>query len=133
MVQYSDNGGGDPPRSDAERLQAALEALAARDQVLADRTRRLNALEAAAARLAALTARLEAAEEQLAALQRVRLAEVGERDARLSRLEGALPPSLPGPGAEPAAARPALPTAPADPASDALALAGRIARLEQEL
>ena len=46
-----------PP--EAERLRAALEALAARDQVLADRTRRLAVLEQAASRWTSLAARLE--------------------------------------------------------------------------
>ena len=84
-MQYPQDGGS--PASDAARLQAALEALAARDQVLADRTRRLAALEDCAARLAAVAARLEAAEEELASLRLARQAQAAEREARLTELE----------------------------------------------
>lgn len=99
-MQHWDDGGGPAtgpvaPRSDVERLQAALEALAARDQVLADRTRRLTALEDATSRLAVVAARLEATEAELAAVSRARAAETAEQRARLAAAEqrlAGLPP-----------------------------------------
>ena len=112
-MQHWDDGGGHAtgpvaPRSDVERLQAALEALAARDQVLADRTRRLTALEDAASRLAVVAARLEAAEAELAAVRRARATETAEQRARLAeaerRLAGLPPQASAGPadaGSEP--------------------------------
>lgn len=105
MQQFRVDGGGlsdgDAP-PEAERLQAALAALTARDQVLADRNRRLAVLEGAASRLTALAARLEQAEEELAALRRARAAEAtagGERIARLERrlTEPLVPFEAPGP------------------------------------
>lgn len=88
QFRVDDPGGADDAvRPEAERLQAALEALAARDQVLADRSRRLAALESAASRLAALAARLEQAEAELAALRRARQAEAADRDERIAELE----------------------------------------------
>ncbi|MBN2114766.1 MAG: hypothetical protein JW785_11650 [Acidimicrobiia bacterium] len=87
-------GSGGAVPTDAERLAAALEALAARDQVLADRSRRLAALQDTADRLAAVSARLQAAEEELAALRRAHRAEIAQREERLAELES-LRASLP--------------------------------------
>ena len=104
-MQHGEEAGA--PVGDAERLQAALEALAARDQVLADRTRRLAALEDAAARLAATAARLEAAETELVALRHARRAESAQYETRLADLERRLlaeatgAPSAPREGEEP--------------------------------
>jgi predicted flap endonuclease-1-like 5' DNA nuclease len=88
VVQYTDDGS--TPVSDAARLQAALEALAVRDQVLADRNRRLAALEDTATRLAGVAARLAAAEEELLALRRARQGETAQYEARLASLEARL-------------------------------------------
>jgi len=86
--------------TDAERLAAALEALAARDQVLADRNRRLAALQDTADRLAAVSARLQVAEDELAALRRAHRAEIAQREERLAELES-LRASLPAPALQP--------------------------------
>lgn len=83
-------GRAEEPRSTEERLTAALEALAARDGLLAERARRLVALEDAAARLSAATARLEAAASDLAALRLARRGELAERDRRIAQLEHGL-------------------------------------------
>jgi predicted flap endonuclease-1-like 5' DNA nuclease len=80
--------GAAPP--EAPRLEAALEALAARDQVLADRNRRLAVLEGAASRWTSLAARLDQAEEELAALRRARAAEIAQSAGRIAQLEGRL-------------------------------------------
>jgi predicted flap endonuclease-1-like 5' DNA nuclease len=87
--------------SDHQRLLAALEALEARDRVLAERTHRLRSLEDIAARLAEAMARVDAAESRLAALQQARQAELEERDHRIQLLERRLlraapPPATPG-------------------------------------
>ena len=138
MVEYGDDGAGPPaaatPPSDAQRLQAALEALTARDQVLADRTRRLAALEDASGRLAALTARLEAAQEEVTALRRARAAETAEREERIAQLERRPAGGLPAP--QPAAAGtsggPGFAGNPTE-AVEAPGTAPLIARLERDL
>jgi len=73
-----------------ERLAAALEALAARDRVIAERNRRLLALEDAAERLTAATARADELSAELHVLRLARRAELAERDARIAELETAL-------------------------------------------
>jgi len=78
------------PRPPEERLAAALEALAARDRVLAERNRRLLALEDAAERQVAATARAEELARELAVLRLARRAELAEREARIAELEAAL-------------------------------------------
>lgn len=88
-------GNADAIPTDAERLAAALEALAARDQVLADRNRRLAALQDAADRLTAVSARLRDAEEELTALRRVHRAEIAQREERLAELESRRPSLTP--------------------------------------
>ncbi|MFH1330352.1 MAG: hypothetical protein ABIJ48_06875 [Actinomycetota bacterium] len=108
-MQYREDAGGPATdcvatRPDAERLQAALEALAARDQVLADRTRRLAALEDVSSRLAVVAAQLQTAQEELAALHRARAAETAERQGRLTELEHRLARLPPQPAADPAEA-----------------------------
>jgi hypothetical protein len=80
----------DPSRPAEERLAAALEALSARDGLLAERSRRLAALEAVADRLTAVNARLDGLTDELAALRLARRAELAERDARITTLEAAL-------------------------------------------
>jgi predicted flap endonuclease-1-like 5' DNA nuclease len=75
------------PASEAERLAAALEALEARDRVIAERTRRLWELEGTAARLAAVTAQLQAAREACEALQRAREADAATQASRLAGLQ----------------------------------------------
>lgn len=91
QFRVDDPGGADDAvRPEAERLQAALEALTARDQVLADRSRRLAALEGAASRLTALAARLEQTEAELTTLRRARQAEAAAAEARIAQLEGRL-------------------------------------------
>ncbi len=139
-MQYFDEADGRvpaaaPPRSDAERLQAALEALTARDQVLADRNRRLAALEDTTARAAALAARLEAAEEELAALRRARLAEAAEREARIAELERRLGAASPPPSPDATGSEEGPPEGPASPAPGPAPAdsAGIIARLEGDL
>jgi predicted flap endonuclease-1-like 5' DNA nuclease len=79
-----------PPRPVEERLIAALEALAARDRLLAERARRLAALEDVADRLAAASARGDMLSEDLAALRRARRADLAERDRRIGELEALL-------------------------------------------
>jgi predicted flap endonuclease-1-like 5' DNA nuclease len=79
-----------PPRPAEERLTAALEALAARDRVLAERGRRLTALEDVADHLAAARARVDALSDELAALRRARRADLAERDHRIAQLESLL-------------------------------------------
>jgi len=79
-----------PPRPVEERLVAALEALAARDRLLAERARRLASLEDVADRLAAASARLDTLSEDLAALRRARRADLAERDRRIAELEALL-------------------------------------------
>lgn len=133
-MQHPDDGGGpvtDPvaPRPDAERLQAALEALAARDQVLADRTRRLAACEDAAARLAVVAARLEAADEQLAVLRRARDADAADLQERLAELEKRLAGLPPQPAAGPADAASEPPGETAPPVD----LEALVSRLRHEL
>lgn len=130
MEQFRVDAPGDASdviRPEAERLQAALEALSARDQVLADRSRRLAALEGAASRLTALAARLEEAEAELTALRRTRAAETADRDERISQLERRLVE-----GGVPVAAEAPLQDAPPcrPPADDAPAL---LARLQADL
>jgi NADH-quinone oxidoreductase subunit E len=78
------------PRPAEERLAAALEALTARDRLVAERDRRLRALESVADHLVAATARHEELSSEIAALHRTRLAELAERDARVTQLEAAL-------------------------------------------
>ena len=80
----------DPSRPAEERLAAALEALSARDRLLAERSRRLAALEDVADRLTAVNARLDGLTDELAALRLARRAELAERDARITTLEAAL-------------------------------------------
>jgi predicted flap endonuclease-1-like 5' DNA nuclease len=137
VVEYGDDGAGPaaaPVPSDAQRLQAALEALTARDQVLADRTRRLAALESTSGRLAALAARLEAAEEEVATLRRARAAEAAEREERIAELERRLAGGWPAP--QPAVVEDpggsgvaGTPTATLEPS----ATAGLVARLGRDL
>jgi predicted flap endonuclease-1-like 5' DNA nuclease len=79
-----------PPRPAEERLAAALEALAARDGLIAERNRRLLALEDAADRLVAATARVDHLSAELVGLRLARRAELAERDARIAQLESAL-------------------------------------------
>jgi predicted flap endonuclease-1-like 5' DNA nuclease len=112
--------------AEGERLQAALEALAARDQVLADRTRRLAALEGAASRLSSLAARLEQAEEELATLRRARAAEAAAREERIGQLErGLAERPLPIEDSAPSESSPEAPAGEDDP--------GVLARLQQDL
>jgi predicted flap endonuclease-1-like 5' DNA nuclease len=84
------NGRAEPPRSTEEALTTALEALAARDRLLAERFRRLMALEDTADHLAAATARLDAVSSDLAALRLARQSELAQRDRRIAELEAAL-------------------------------------------
>jgi predicted flap endonuclease-1-like 5' DNA nuclease len=122
QFRVDDSGGADDAvRPEGERLQAALEALTARDQVLADRSRRLAALEGAASRLTALAARLELAEAELAALRRARSAEAREREERIGQLEARLA-ELPLPAEAPAPLR-----------SSEEPPEGVVARLQQDL
>jgi predicted flap endonuclease-1-like 5' DNA nuclease len=123
------------PRPEAARLQAALEALAVRDQVLADRNRRLAALGDAAARLTVLAGRLETTEQELAGLRRARLAEAADREARIADLERRLleasPPAiLAPPFVEAETATEPKPTAGTPEAADVV---GRLARLARDL
>ena len=115
-------------RSEAERLQAALEALTARDQVLADRSRRLAALEGAASRLTALAARLELAEAELAALRRARSAEAADRERRIAELEG-----RPAEGGAPAVAEAPPQEAPATRRPWTEDIPALLARLQEDL
>lgn len=78
------------PRPLEERLAAALAASAARDRLLEERTRRLLALEDVSDHLAAARARVGELSAELAALRLARRAELAERDARITRLQGAL-------------------------------------------
>jgi predicted flap endonuclease-1-like 5' DNA nuclease len=116
--------------SDHERLLAALEALEARDRVLAERTHRLRSLEDTAARLAEALARADAAESRLAALQAARRAELEESDHRIEvlerrLLEATLPPAARGappdedPRLEPGTA--GVPAVPAPPGFESAA------------
>jgi predicted flap endonuclease-1-like 5' DNA nuclease len=123
------------PRPEAARLQAALEALAARDQVLADRNRRLAALEDAAARLTVLAGRLETTEQELAALRRACLAQAADREARIADLErrlfgGSSPARLAPLFVETEVAEEPAPTAGPPEAADVV---GHLARLERDL
>jgi predicted flap endonuclease-1-like 5' DNA nuclease len=83
-------GEAEPPRSAEQRLVAALAALAARDGLLAERSRRLVALEDATDRLAAATARLDDLVRENAVLRLARRAELTESGARIAQLETAL-------------------------------------------
>lgn len=75
------------PHPGEEQLQAAREALAARDRLLAERGARLQALEDVADRLAVTTSRLETVSAELAALRVARSAELAERDRRIVELQ----------------------------------------------
>lgn len=102
-MESDDAGGRAAPLPIEQQLAEAREALAARDRLLAERTRRLHALEELAARSTVTTARLESVSAELAALHLARRTELAERDARIARLELRLaeaelaggPPSVP--------------------------------------
>lgn len=129
QFRVDDPGGADDAvRPEAERLQAALEALTARDQVLADRSRRLAALEGAASRLAALAARLEQAEAELAALRRARSAEAADREQRIAQLERRLAE-----GGAPGVAEALLQEAPPPRRDSADNTPALLARLQEDL
>lgn len=73
-----------------EQLREARAALAARDNLLAEREARLAALEDIADRLAVATSRLQESSAELEALRLARRSELAERDERISRLESLL-------------------------------------------
>jgi len=78
------------PRPVEEQLREARAALAARDNLLAERGARLAALEDVADRLAVATSRLQEVSVELEALRLARRSELAERDHRISRLEALL-------------------------------------------
>lgn len=80
----------EPPRPVEQRLAAALAALAARDRLLAERSRRLVILEDVMDRLAVATARLDDLARENAALRQARQAELAESSTRIAQLAGAL-------------------------------------------
>lgn len=86
----SETAGAGAGRPCEERLAAALEALAARDRLVADLNRRLAAAEPAEQQLAVTRAEMHALAEELDGLRLAHRVELAESEARIGRLETSL-------------------------------------------